>query len=89
MVAAREGADCFIKWMRKCIWWQAGSLSFMPATFLGVLPVGLLLVRGGSLTTGDFITCVILSAGLITPVVVAFSYMDDIMKRGTIFGEVV
>ena len=89
VVAAREGADCFINWMRKCIWWQAGSLSFMPATFLGVLPVGLLLVRGGSLTTGDFITCVILSAGLITPLVVAFSYMDDIMKMGTIFGEVV
>jgi ATP-binding cassette subfamily B protein len=89
VVAAREGADCFINWMRKCIWWQAGSLSFMPATFLGVLPVGLFLVRGGSLTTGDFITCVILSAGLITPLVVAFSYMDDIMKMGTIFGEVV
>ena len=34
VVAAREGADCFIKWMRKCIWWQAGTLSFMPATFL-------------------------------------------------------
>lgn len=89
VVAAREGADCFINWMRKCIWWQAGSLSFMPATFLGVLPVGLFLVRSGSLTTGDFITCVILSAGLITPLVVAFSYMDDIMKMGTIFGEVV
>ncbi|MCR4757541.1 MAG: ABC transporter ATP-binding protein/permease [Butyrivibrio sp.] len=85
--AAREGADCFIDWMRKCIWWQAGSVSFMPATFLGVLPVGLLLVKNGSLTPDKFITCVILSAGLITPLVVAFSYMDDIMKMKTIFGE--
>ena len=42
--AAREGADCFIRWMRKCIWWQAGTMCFTPATFLGVLPVGL--VRG-------------------------------------------
>ena len=88
VVAAREGADCFIDWMRKCIWWQAGSISFMPATFLGVLPVGLVLVRGGSLPVSGFITCVILSAGLITPLVVAFSYMDDLMKMGTIFGEV-
>ena len=88
VVAAREGADCFINWMRKCIWWQAGSLSFMPATFLGVLPVGLLCVKSGSLTPETFITCVILSAGLISPLVVAFSYMDDILKMKTIFGEV-
>ena len=88
VVAAKEGADCFIKWMRKCIWWQAGSISFMPATFLGVLPVGLILVKGGSLTPENFITCVILSAGLISPLVIAFSYMDDIMKMKTIFGEV-
>ncbi len=87
VIAAREGADCFIKWMRKCIWWQVGTTAFMPATFLGVLPVGLFLVWKGSLTPENFITCVILSAGLITPLVVAFSYMDDIMKMQTIFGE--
>ncbi len=88
VTAAREGADCFIKWMRKCIWWQAGSLSFMPATLLGVLPVGLLLVNTGGLSAEGFITGIILSAGLITPLVVAFSYMDDILKMNTIFGEV-
>lgn len=87
--AAREGADCFINWMRKCIWWQCGTLSFMPATFLGVLPVGLLLVKNGSLSAANFITCIILSAGLITPLVVAFSYMDDIAKIKTIFGEAI
>ncbi len=86
--AAREGADCFIRWMRKCIWWQAGTFSFTPATFLGVLPVGMILVRNGSLSPEKFITCVILSAGLITPLVVAFSYSDDIAKMKTIFGEV-
>lgn len=86
--AAKDGADCFINWMRKCIWWQAGTFSFTPATFLGVLPVGLLLVKNGSLSPERFITCIILSAGLITPLVIAFSYMDDIMKMQTIFGEV-
>ncbi|MBE6035915.1 MAG: ABC transporter ATP-binding protein [Clostridiales bacterium] len=86
--AAKDGADCFINWMRKCIWWQAGTFAFTPATFLGVLPVGLLLVKNGSLAPERFITCIILSAGLITPLVIAFSYMDDIMKMQTIFGEV-
>ena len=59
----------------------------MPATFLGVLPVGLILVKNGSLSPENFITCIILSAGLISPLVVAFSYMDDILKMQTIFGE--
>ncbi|CBK75906.1 ABC-type multidrug transport system, ATPase and permease components [Butyrivibrio fibrisolvens 16/4] len=88
VLAAKEGADCFINWMRKCIWFQAGTFSFTPATFLGVLPVGLLLVRNNSLTAEEFITCVILSAGLISPLMIAFSYMDDIMKMKAIFGEV-
>ena len=88
VTAAREGADVFIDWMRRCIWPQSGTMAFLPATFLGVLPVGLLLVKNGSLTAVDFITGIILSAGLITPLVVAFSYMDDILKMKTIFGEV-
>ena len=88
VIAAKDGADCFIEWMRDCIWWQAGTMTFLPATFLGVLPIGLVLVRAGSLTAIDFITGVILSAGLITPLVVAFSYTDDILKMKTIFGEV-
>ena len=76
VVAAREGADVFIDWMRRCIWPQAGTMSFLPATFLGVLPIGLLLVKSGSLTPEGYITGIILSAGLITPLVVAFSYTD-------------
>ena len=88
VTAARDGADVFIDWMRRCIWPQSGTMAFLPATFLGVLPVGLLLVRNGSLTAVDFIAGIILSAGLITPLVVAFSYMDDILKMKTIFGEV-
>ena len=86
-VAAREGADVFINWMRRCIWPQSGMMAFLPATFLGVLPIGLLLVNSGSLTPGGLITGIILSAGLINPLVVAFSYTDDLLKVGTIFGE--
>ncbi|MBP3233342.1 MAG: ABC transporter ATP-binding protein [Eubacterium sp.] len=88
VVAAREGADVFIDWMRRCIWPQAGTMTFLPATFLGVLPIGLLLIKNASLSPEEFITCIILSTGLITPLVVAFSYTDDLLKIGTIFGEV-
>lgn len=88
VTAAREGADVFIDWMRRCIWPSAGTMTFLPATFLGVLPIGLILVKNGSLSSADFITCIILSTGLIAPLVVAFSYTDDLLKMGTIFGEV-
>ena len=88
VTAAREGADVFINWMRRCIWPQAGMMAFLPATFLGVLPIGLLLIQNGSLSPESFITGIILSAGLITPLVVAFTYTDDLLKVGTIFGEV-
>ncbi len=89
VVAAREGADVFIDWMRRYIWPQAGTMTFLPATFLGVLPIGMLLVRNGGVSPEGFITCIILSTGLITPLVVAFSYTDDLLKMGTIFGEVI
>ncbi len=88
VVAAKEGAECFTEWMRRCIWPQSGMMSFLPATFLGVLPIGLILVKNGLLAPEGFITGVILSAGLISPLIVAFSYTDDILKMGTIFGEV-
>jgi len=88
VVAAREGADVFIDWMRRCIWWQSGMMAFTPATFLGVLPIGLILVNNGSLSQEGFITGIILSAGLITPLIVAFTYTDDILKMNAIFGEV-
>ncbi len=88
VTAAREGADVFIEWMRRCIWPQSGTMAFLPATFLGVLPVGMLLVKSGTLTPENYIMGIILSAGLITPLVVAFSYTDDLLKMRTIFGEV-
>jgi ATP-binding cassette subfamily B protein len=47
----------------------------------------LILVKKRYATAGGFITGIILSAGLITPLVVAFSYTDDLLKVGTIFGE--
>jgi ATP-binding cassette subfamily B protein len=67
---------------------MAGGMSFLPATLLGVLPVGLLLVNKGEIDASQFITGIILSAGLITPLVTAFSYTDDILKIKVIFGEV-
>lgn len=44
--------------------------------------------ENGSLAVSDFILCIILSLGLITPLITVMSYSDDIGKLRTILGEV-
>ncbi len=37
-IAAKEGADCFIEWMRRCNLWQNLAMAFLPAQLLSLLP---------------------------------------------------
>ena len=64
------------------------AMVVMPATMVSVLPVGGILVKNGSLSSKDFVMIIILSVGLITPLVTLMSYSDDLQTMGTIFGEV-
>ena len=64
------------------------AMVIMPATMVSVLPIGGLLVKGGSLGPEDFVTVIILSVGVITPIITMMSYSDDFRTMGTIFGEV-
>ena len=85
---AHAAAGAFIGWMRASIIPFTFAMVVMPATMVSVLPIGGLLVKGGTLSGQDFITVIILSVGLITPLITLMSYSDDIRTMGTIFGEV-
>ena len=85
---AHAAAGAFIGWMRSSIIPFTFAMVVMPATMVSVLPIGGLLVKGGTLSGQDFITVIILSVGLITPLITLMSYSDDIRTMGTIFGEV-
>ena len=85
---AYEAAHSFIDWMRASIIPFTFSMVFMPATMVSVLPIGGLLVKNGSLSAQDFVTVIILSVGVITPIITMMSYSDDFRTMGTIFGEV-
>ena len=85
---AYEAAHSFIDWMRSSIIPFTFAMVIMPATMVSVLPIGGLLVKGGSLSAQDFVTVIILSVGVITPLITLMSYSDDIRTMGTIFGEV-
>lgn len=58
------------------------------ATLLPVLPIGGLLLKSGTLTPEKFVLIVILSMGLITPIIGCMKFTDDLAKVGTIIGQV-
>ena len=86
--AAKEGADCFIDWMRGSLLGQVAGMAIFPSTLLGILPVGCLLYMRGSLSAETFLTVIVLSFGVMQPLITAFSYTDDIAQVTTIVGEV-
>ena len=88
VIAAKEGSDCYVEWMRDCIWFHAFATVVAPSTLLSVLPAGGILFLHGMISAVDFITVIILSMSIIQPFLIAFSYHDDLAKAGVIFGEV-
>lgn len=88
VVAAKEGASCFVEWMRRCNIYFCLAMSIFPATMIAVLPVGGLLFRAGTLDADTFIQVILFSVGLIASLITVMSYSDDLAKLGTIIGEV-
>ena len=86
--AAKEGADCFIDWMRGSLFGQVAGMAILPSTLLSILPVGCLLYMRGTLSAGTFLAVIVLSFGVMQPLITAFSYTDDIAQVKNIVGEV-
>ena len=88
VVAAKEGSDCYVEWMRDCIWGHAVSTVVTPSLILSLLPIGGFMFLLGTVSASVFITMIILALSAIMPFLIAFTYHDDISKAGAIFGEV-
>ena len=86
--AAEENARSFTDWMRASIVPFSLGMTIAPATLLAVLPLGAVFVMQGTLAFHDYVMILILSCGLITPLITALSYSDDIGKASSIFGEI-
>ncbi|MBR1597735.1 MAG: ABC transporter ATP-binding protein [Lachnospiraceae bacterium] len=87
-VAAREGADCYIDWMRNNTFYFTAAMAITPATMLSVLPIGGIMYLHGTIDISAFVMVIILASGLIAPFITLISYNDDITKAHTIFDEV-
>ena len=88
VAAAKECAQSYIDWMNKSNFYFTFAMNIMPATLLSVLPIGGLLLKNGTLTPEKFVLIVILSMGLITPVIGCMKFTDDLAKVGTVIGQV-
>ncbi len=88
VTAARECAQSYIDWMSKSNFYFTFAMNIMPATLLSVLPVGGLLLKNGTLTPEKFILVVVLSMGLITPIIGCMKFTDDLAKVGTVIGQI-
>lgn len=88
-IAAKEGAECYVEWMRRCNVYFSVAMVLMPCTALATVPIGGILFMNNSLSLVSLIMCLILSLGLVAPLITVMSYSDDIGKMGAIVGEVV
>ena len=86
--AVRQSADLMLDWMKSTQGYSALMMTIWPAVLIGVLPIGCVFYRNGSLTAPDFITIAILSLGIVGPLVAAIFLTDDFSKIATITGEI-
>ena len=88
VAAARDCAKSYIDWMKKSNFYFTSAMNIMPATLLTVLPIGGLLLKNGTLAPEKFVLIVILSLGLVTPIIGCMKFTDDLAKVGTILSQV-
>ncbi|SHI14813.1 ATP-binding cassette, subfamily B [Sporobacter termitidis DSM 10068] len=86
--AVRKNTQLVFEWMRATQVYSAVAQSVWPAVLIGVLPIGCIFYLNGSLDIPTFITIMILSLGIIGPIIAAMFFTDDIAKIGTIVSDI-
>lgn len=86
--AVKKNTQFTLDWMRSTQIYSAISQSIWPAVLLGVLPIGCIFYINGSLSAPTFITIIILSLGIIGPIIAAMMFTDDIAKISTVVGDI-
>ncbi len=87
VVSAKEGADCFIEWMRRCNIWQNLALSIIPSFLIALLPFTGWFYMTGRVNGTDALMLIILSLGLVAPFMIIAGHLDEMSKTGAIIKE--
>ena len=86
--AVHENADYFYRWMKSCQWAMASYNAICPAVLITVLPAGVLFYAAGSITSANLITIIILSLGIVGPLIAASNFADSLGMVGTVVNEI-
>lgn len=84
----KANASYYYHWMKRCQFNISLAYSIAPTTLVTVLPVGWILYCKGSLSIETFLTCIILSLGLVAPLLAAMGFIDNLAKIGTTVASV-
>ena len=87
-VAAKEGSECFVEWQRKCNIAFSIAMTIAPYTLLAILPIGGILYYNGYISLEVLTISILMSIGLITPLISSMGHLDDLHKAKTIFSEI-
>ena len=81
-------ARYYYDWMKSCQLPMAANAVISPATLFGVLPVGFLFYAAGSLTAAEFITIIIVSLGVVGPLLAVMNFTDSLAIMGSVVDNV-
>lgn len=86
--AAKMAANSAIDWMRGTQIYFSAALTILPAVLIAILPFGSYLYMKESLSAEVFILTIILSLGIMTPLITAMSFSDDLGKIRTVVSDI-
>lgn len=86
--AVNDDASYAVDWMKDTQLFMSMSNTIWPSVWLVVLPIGAVLYQHGTLSVPVFLTIMILSLGIVGPILGAIKFTDNISQLGTIVGEV-
>ncbi|WP_313187491.1 ABC transporter ATP-binding protein [Lacrimispora sp.] len=86
--AVQDNAAYAVNWMKSVQLYKSMLFTIWPSVLVSVLPIGCILYRNGSLRIPVFVTCMILSLGIITPILNAMNFTDSIAQMKSVVGEI-
>lgn len=85
--AVEDNAAYAVNWMKSVQLYKSMLVTIWPSVLVCVLPIGCVLYRNGSLSVPEFVTCIVLSLGIITPILNAMNFTDSISQMKSVVGE--
>ncbi|MFV0394138.1 MAG: ABC transporter ATP-binding protein [Coprobacillaceae bacterium] len=86
--ATKAYSNFALTWMNSVQIYFAMGYAIWPAVLVTVLPVGCLFYIQGTLTASTFIMIMILSLGIVGPILTAVGYTDDLAKIGSVVSDI-